>query len=55
MKSDGVCSCGLDGGDSQTLVAGWEGTALLNHGSLLQFGCIMFVFSITDTPLTQDC
>ncbi|XP_055540267.1 PHD finger protein 12 [Wyeomyia smithii] len=30
---------------------GWEGTALLYHGTLLQFGCLSFVFSITD----YDC
>jgi len=28
--------------------AGWEGTALLNHGSYIKFGCLQFVFSITD-------
>ncbi|KAG8227866.1 hypothetical protein J437_LFUL008659, partial [Ladona fulva] len=28
--------------------AGWEGTALLNHGSCIKFGCLQFVFSITD-------
>ena len=27
--------------------AGWEGSAPLSHGSLLKFGCIQFVFSIT--------
>lgn len=30
------------------LTAGWEGTAILNHGSLIRFGCITFVFSIVD-------
>uniref|UniRef100_A0A336N2C3 CSON011033 protein n=1 Tax=Culicoides sonorensis TaxID=179676 RepID=A0A336N2C3_CULSO len=30
------------------LCEGWEGTALLSHGSLLKFGCISFVFSIVD-------
>lgn len=43
------CQCGAApswlGGDLQ---AGWEGTAVLNHGSLLRFGCITFVFSIVD-------
>ncbi|XP_068086806.1 PHD finger protein 12 [Anabrus simplex] len=28
--------------------AGWEGTALVNHGSYIKFGCLQFVFSITD-------
>lgn len=27
--------------------AGWEGSAPLHHGSLIRFGCIQFVFSIT--------
>ncbi|KAG5874587.1 hypothetical protein JTB14_001224 [Gonioctena quinquepunctata] len=27
---------------------GWEGSAILNHGSLLRFGCISFVFSIVE-------
>ncbi|XP_066148916.1 PHD finger protein 12 [Euwallacea fornicatus] len=27
---------------------GWEGSAILNHGSLLKFGCISFVFSIVE-------
>ncbi|KAI5642217.1 PHD finger protein 12 MRG binding domain-containing protein [Phthorimaea operculella] len=29
----------------------WEGSALVPHGALLQFGCQMFVFSITDAPV----
>ena len=28
--------------------AGWEGTALLHHGSYIKVGCIQFVFSITN-------
>jgi len=43
------CSCRTS---SSTLIggsgAGWEGTALLNHGSYIKFGCLQFVFSITD-------
>ncbi|XP_054143182.1 PHD finger protein 12 [Melozone crissalis] len=43
--------------------AGWEGTALLHHGSYIKLGCLQFVFSITefatkqpkgDTALVQD-
>lgn len=30
------------------LAAGWEGSAVLNHGYLLNFGCESFVFSIPD-------
>lgn len=26
---------------------GWEGSAILHHGSLIQIGCLQFVFSIT--------
>lgn len=26
--------------------AGWEGTALLHHGSLIKLGCLQFVFSV---------
>jgi len=28
--------------------AGWEGTALLHHGSYIKLGCQQFVFSITN-------
>lgn len=28
--------------------AGWEGTALINHGSHIKIGCLQFVFSITN-------
>ncbi|XP_060534173.1 PHD finger protein 12 [Cylas formicarius] len=30
---------------------GWEGSAVLNHGSLLKFGCINFVFSIVESAV----
>lgn len=29
---------------------GWEGAALVSHGSRLRFGCIQLVLSITDKP-----
>ncbi|CAG6007037.1 PHD finger protein 12-like [Menidia menidia] len=43
------CSCkasssSLIGGSG----AGWEGTALLHHGSYIKLGCLQFVFSITE-------
>lgn len=43
------CSCksnswNLIGGSG----AGWEGTALLHHGSYIKLGCLQFVFSIVD-------
>lgn len=52
--SDGLgerseCQCGaVPQGGNGDLTAGWEGTAVLNHGSLIKFGCITFVFSIVD-------
>uniref|UniRef100_A0A5K3FN91 PHD-type domain-containing protein n=2 Tax=Mesocestoides corti TaxID=53468 RepID=A0A5K3FN91_MESCO len=36
--------------------AGWEGAAVLHHGSLLQFGCYSFTFSLVDaanSPLDE--
>ncbi|XP_053313032.1 PHD finger protein 12 [Spea bombifrons] len=33
--------------------AGWEGTALLHHGSYIKLGCIQFLFSITDFATRQ--
>jgi len=41
VQSDGGCYCENDSR------AGCEGSALLHHGSLIQFGCLQFVFSIT--------
>lgn len=37
-----ICECQK----YKTLLKGWEGSAILKHGSLLQFGCHSFVFSI---------
>ncbi|XP_073685116.1 PHD finger protein 12 isoform X2 [Garra rufa] len=37
--------------------AGWEGTALLHHGSHVKLGCLQFIFSITEfanKPLKED-
>ncbi|VDP77857.1 unnamed protein product [Echinostoma caproni] len=31
-----------------SLSAGWEGSAILRHGSLLQFGCYQFVLGLVD-------
>ncbi|XP_073472901.1 PHD finger protein 12 [Aquarana catesbeiana] len=33
--------------------AGWEGTALLHHGSYIKLGCIQFLFSITEFATRQ--
>lgn len=39
-------------------VKGWEDSAILHHGSVLQFGCYTFTFSIVDhcklPPETHD-
>ncbi|CDS40316.1 phd finger protein 12 [Echinococcus multilocularis] len=36
--------------------AGWEGSAILHHGSVLQFGCYSFTFSLVDClkPPSED-
>lgn len=33
--------------------AGWEGPAILHHGSLIKLGCIQFVFSVTNCGLPR--
>nr|XP_057936519.1 PHD finger protein 12 [Doryrhamphus excisus] len=44
-----LCSCKAS---SSSLIgssgAGWEGTAMLHHGSYIKLGCLQFVFSITE-------
>lgn len=40
------CSCNQS--SYEDLTTGWEGSAVLSHGSLLRFGCTCFVFSIVD-------
>ncbi|XP_015243430.1 PREDICTED: PHD finger protein 12 [Cyprinodon variegatus] len=46
---ESACSCKVS---SSSLIggsgAGWEGTALLHHGSYIKLGCLQFVFSITE-------
>ncbi|XP_007244829.3 PHD finger protein 12 [Astyanax mexicanus] len=48
------CSCKASG---SSLIggsgAGWEGTALLHHGSYIKLGCLQFVFSITEFATKQ--
>ena len=47
------CSCRASG---SSLIggsgAGWEGTAVLHHGSFIKFGCLHFVFSIVESATT---
>ncbi|PIK56960.1 PHD finger protein 12 [Apostichopus japonicus] len=42
------CRCATD---IQSDNAGWEGTAMLHHGSHVQFGCLEFVFSVAEAAV----
>ncbi|KAM3874832.1 PHD finger protein 12 [Diretmus argenteus] len=66
MPAGGVMSCQPQGGaglscnckaSSSSLIggsgAGWEGTALLHHGSYIKLGCLQFLFSITEFASKQ--
>uniref|UniRef100_A0A673WJP9 PHD finger protein 12 n=1 Tax=Salmo trutta TaxID=8032 RepID=A0A673WJP9_SALTR len=66
MPLGGVMSCQPQGGprlscnckaSSSSLIggsgAGWEGTALLHHGSYIKLGCMQFVFSIVEFASKQ--
>ncbi|RTG81435.1 uncharacterized protein DC041_0008750, partial [Schistosoma bovis] len=33
------------------LITGWEGSAILRHGSMIQFGCYKFIFSLVNHSL----
>ncbi|VDQ08380.1 unnamed protein product, partial [Trichobilharzia regenti] len=33
------------------MISGWEGPAILRHGSVIQFGCYKFVFGLIDLAL----
>lgn len=52
--SEPPCGCKASG---SSLIggsgAGWEGTALLHHGSYIKLGCLQFVFSITEFASKQ--
>ncbi|KAF8568062.1 hypothetical protein P879_07989 [Paragonimus westermani] len=39
--------------DDSSLLPGWEGSALLRHGSLVQFGCYKFVMGLVDFAPTK--
>ncbi|BHF60415.1 PHD finger protein 12 [Sparganum proliferum] len=53
----GMCGCTsldfaaqpLSGEQERSPARGWEGSAVLRHGSVLQFGCYSFIFSLVDT------
>lgn len=38
----------LSSSSTSSSSSGWEGSAVLSHGSLLRFGCVSFVFSIVE-------
>ncbi|GAA52127.1 PHD finger protein 12 [Clonorchis sinensis] len=38
---------------TETCMSGWEGSAIVRHGSLIQFGCYKFVMSLVDIAPTN--
>lgn len=36
------------------LARGWEGSAILTHGTLVRFGCLAYVFAVIDTIIDTD-
>uniref|UniRef100_A0A671WY61 PHD finger protein 12 n=1 Tax=Sparus aurata TaxID=8175 RepID=A0A671WY61_SPAAU len=55
-KGSSELSCGCKASSSSLIGgsgAGWEGTALLHHGSYIKLGCLQFVFSITEFASKQ--
>ncbi|CAK8692310.1 PHD finger protein 12-like isoform X2 [Clavelina lepadiformis] len=44
-NSHANCSCD---NKSEDVVSGWEGPAILHHGSVVRFGCIEFVLCVTN-------
>lgn len=44
-KNDKIlCKCNVKH-DADRLEEGWEGSAIIAHGSTITFGCLMFVFN----------
>lgn len=41
----------VDKTDSLDLITGWEGPAILRHGSIIQFGCYKFIFGLVSHSL----
>ncbi|KAB7495405.1 PHD finger protein 12, partial [Armadillidium nasatum] len=53
------CNCRRDPSSSKSSTNihkenGWEGTAVLHHGSYIRFGCLKFVFSIVEEASKGD-
>lgn len=43
-----VSHTGCDCTNPNPKISGWEGTAILYQGAVLKFGCLSFVFTITN-------
>ncbi|XP_001605754.1 PHD finger protein 12 [Nasonia vitripennis] len=47
-----ICKCAKRkeryNSDIDSMGEGWEGSAMVDHGSILTFGCLTFVFSVVD-------
>ena len=57
LQAEKACNCrGSPAAFIGSNGAGWEGTAILQHGSVVTFGCLQFVFSIVDhvSSITKD-
>lgn len=52
MSAKESSSCECKG--RSPMIAGWEGTALLQHGYLVKFGCLSFVFSVAEYDSGND-
>ena len=51
-----LCKCNLtklEAKDKHHLEEGWEGSAIVAHGSTLAFGCLMFVFNTINAHLER--
>lgn len=51
-----LCKCNLTRYETKStdhLEEGWEGSAIVAHGSTLAFGCLLFVFNTINAHLEQ--
>lgn len=51
-----LCKCNLTRSETKNkdhLEEGWEGSAIVAHGSTLAFGCLMFVFNTINAHLER--
>lgn len=47
-KLDKSCSCDESRLPARSMSSGWEGSAVLHNGSIIQIGCLQFAFHIGD-------